>query len=260
MSTVIRGGRNGDANVGGGVAGPGLLAGGRRSLATQQRPRRRSWGVVTLAALLVVGLGLAVAAWGLHAGDRESVLAVGSSITKGQAIERDDLVSTSVAGVSGAFPVTDVDMVAGQTAAVDLVAGQILTDSMVTSDPIPGDGQATVGLALDPTRVPGAGLDPGDPVDVIAVPNADDAKADPVTVDTPEILAEGAEVYAVGGVATPGGQMILTLVVEAEDAARIAAYSTQNRVAVVEAALSSSTADGEDAGQDAGQGGNGGGS
>ena len=57
----------------------GLLAGGRRSATGRQRPRNRSWGLVTLAALLVVGLGLAVAAWGLHVGQKESVLAIGAA-------------------------------------------------------------------------------------------------------------------------------------------------------------------------------------
>ena len=42
-------------------------------------------------------------------------------------IERGDLVSTSVSGVAEAIPVGDIDTVVGQTAAVDLVAGQILT-------------------------------------------------------------------------------------------------------------------------------------
>ena len=50
-------------------------------------------------------------------------------------IERDDLISTSVSGVAGAIPVGDIETVVGQTAAVDLVAGQILTAPMFTSTP-----------------------------------------------------------------------------------------------------------------------------
>jgi hypothetical protein len=222
----------------------GLLAGGRRAMTGQQRPRNRSWGLVTLAALLVVGLGLAVAAWGLHAGQKESVLAIAQPIAKGQTIERSDLESTSVAGVSGAISVADIDTVVGKTAAVDLVAGQILTAPMFTSSPLPAAGESVIGLALDPTRVPGAGLDPGDQVDVIAVPGGDGAQADPAAIDAPEVLAKGAQVYDVGGAATTGGQVLVTLVVDASDAARIAAYSTQNRVAVVETAPTSSTKDG----------------
>jgi SAF domain-containing protein len=212
-----------------------LLAGDRRAATGPQKPRNRSWGLVTLAALLVVALGLGVAAWGLQVGDKSSVLALGQPVSKGQVVERGDLVSKSVAGVGEAIPVEDIDTVVGQTAAVDLVAGQILTPAMVAADPVPGEGQSVVGLALDPTRVPSAGLEPGDQVDVIAVPAGEDAQGN-ADAEAPEVLAEAAEVYAVGGEGAAGGQLLLTVVVDAEEAAKIAAYSTQNRVAVVETA------------------------
>lgn len=215
----------------------GLLSGSRRAATGPPgRQRHRSWGLVTLAALLVIGAGLAVAAWGLHVGQRESVLAVGEPIAKGHVIAREDLVSTSVAGVNGAIPVAQIDTLVGKTAVVDLVDGQILTAGMVTASPVPGAGQSTVGLALDPARVPGAGLDPGDVVDVIAVPATDTAQNDPTALDTPEVLAKGAEVYSVEGAAASGGQVLVTLIVDASDSGRISAYSTQNRIAIVETA------------------------
>jgi hypothetical protein len=198
-----------------------------------------------LAALLVLGTGLAVAAWGLHAGQKREVLAVGQPIAKGQQIDREDLVSTSVAGVDGAIPVGQVGTVVGQTAAVDLVRGEILTSSMFTSSPVPAAGESVIGLALDPTRVPGAGLDAGDVVDVIAVPGGDSTKEDPASLDAPEVLAKAAQVYDVGGESATGGQVLVTLVVDATDAARIAAYSTQNRVAVVETAPTGAETSGE---------------
>lgn len=223
---------------------PGLLASGDRR-GTQRGQRRRSWGLVTVAALSVLGTGLAVAAWGLHAGQKESVLAVGEPIAKGQVIARDDLVTMSVSGVSGAIPATEITTVLTQTAAVDLVEGQILTSKMFAASAVPAAGEATVGLALDPARVPGAGLDPGDLVDVVAVPGGDTAQKDPGALDTPEVLAAGARVYSVEGAATAGGQILLTLIVDAADAARISAYSTQNRVAVVETAPTGAATTGE---------------
>jgi hypothetical protein len=223
---------------------PGLLAAGERR-ATQGGQRHRSWGLVTVAALSVLGTGLAVAAWGLHAGQKESVLALGEPVSKGQVIARDDLVTTSVSGVSGAIPVSEIDTVVNQTAAVDLVDGQILTSQMFAASAVPASGEATVGLALDPARVPGAGLDPGDVVDVIAVPGGDTAQKDPAALDTPEVLAADASVYSVEGAATAGGQVLVTLVVDAADAARISAYSTQNRVAVVETAPAGAETTGE---------------
>ena len=233
--------RSGEAKAARKAQSPGsLLAGGRRAVTGPQRPRNRSWGLVTLAALLVVGLGLAVAAWGLQVGDKASVLAIGQPVAKGQVVERGDLVSKSVSGVGEAIPVEDLDTVVGQTAAVDLVAGQILIPAMVAAEPVPAAGQSVVGLALDPTRVPSAGLAAGDQVDVIAVPSAGGVQGDAAATEAPEVLAEAAEVYAVRGKSTAGGQLLLTVVVDAQAAAKIAAYSTQNRVAVVETAPTAS--------------------
>ena len=194
---------------------------------------------MTLAALLVVGLGLAVAAWGLRAGEKDSVLAVRTPIAKGHQIDRADLVSTSVAGVAGAIPVVDVGAVVGKTTTVDLVSGQVLTAAMVTDAPVPSTGEAVVGLALDPTRVPGAGLQAGDVVTVIAIPDGQTDGADgsaTASLDEPEVLAEQAQVFEVSGETVGGSQLLVTLVVADKDAARVAAYSTQNRVAVIEAA------------------------
>lgn len=225
---------------------PGPASRDRRSDGgSRSGQRNRSWGLVTVAALSVLGTGLAVAAWGLNAGQKETVLAIGEPIAKGQVIARGDLVTTSVAGVSGAIPVSDIDAVVNQTAAVDLVNGQILTSAMFAASAVPAKGQATVGLALDPARVPGAGLEPGDVVDVIAVPGGDTAQNDPDALDTPEALAEAASVYSVEGAATAGGQVLVTLIVDAADAARISAYSTQNRVAVVETAATGTQTTGE---------------
>ena len=196
----------------------------------------RSWGVVLLASLLVVGSGLAVAAWGLNAGDRVSVVAIGTNIAKGQEVSRSDLVSVSVAGLPDAVPIADVDQVVGEVAATDLLAGQVLTANLVTpSAVVPAEGEATVGLALDPNRVP-AGLVPGDLVDVVAVPSADSGAVQPGTA-TPQVLATSAEVLVVDDAASVSGQQTITLVVAAAEASTVATYSAQGLVAVVEVAL-----------------------
>jgi hypothetical protein len=227
-----------------------MFAGSRQGLpsSVQARPRNRSWGLVVLAALLVVGTGLAVLAWGLSAGERAQVLAIsstGSGVAKGQVIGRGDLVSVSVAGIDDAIAVDEIDAVVGKTAAVDLVPGQVIIRSLVTDAPVPGDGEAVVGLALEPNRVPGEGLRPGDEVDVIAIPSsqgaAGGADADGV-LDEPLVLTSGALVYAVAGDTVAGGQVLVTVVVDAGDARRVAAYSTQNRVALIEVAPTGSGA------------------
>jgi len=215
---------------------PAGILDGRASRMKAGRGRPRSRSLLVLAALLVLGFALATAYMVTRAGDKVSVLSVGTPISKGHVIERADLVSVAVSGVDGAVPVEATDDVVGKTAAVDLVKGQVLTEEMVTSTPTPATGQSTVGLALDPTRVPSSGLDTGDIVDVIAVPNSDTGGGGRATLANPTVLARAATVYAVQGLATDGGKVLLTVVVDTRDAGSVAAYSTSNRVAVVEVA------------------------
>lgn len=216
----------------GGGPSSSLLA-GRRVDDRSLRTKNRRPGLITVAVLLIVVCALGFALLLSQAGHKTAVLAMGKPVPKGQVIERGDLVTTKVAGVPGAIGAADANTVIGKTTAVDLVAGQILNGDMVTSNPIPGKGRATVGLSLDPTRVPSSGMSPGSVVNVVAVPNGENG-APAEELDAPQLLAERAEVYAVDGASTEGGGLLVTLVVDQSDAARIAAYSTSNRVAVVE--------------------------
>lgn len=190
-----------------------------------------------LCAFLVVGSALAVAAWGLRIGQREAVVAVAQPVTKGHVIERSDLTDASVTGVSGVIPLEEIDTIVGKTAAVDLLEGQALTTAMVASEVVPTAEEATVGFALDADRVPAAGLDAGDVVGIVAVPG-DKTEVLDSDLDRPTFLADAAEVFEVGGEATSGGDVLVTVIVDAADAGRITAYATQNRVALVEVAPS----------------------
>lgn len=192
--------------------------------------------MILLCAFLVVASALAVALWGLRVGQREAVVAVAQPVTKGHVIERSDLTDASVAGVSGVIPLEEIDTVVGKTAAVDLLEGQTLTTAMVASEVVPTAEQATVGLALDPDRVPAAGLGAGDFVGIVAVPGDSKTEVLDSDLDRPTFLADAAEVFGIGGEATSGGEVLVTVIVDAADAGRISAYATQNRVALVEVA------------------------
>lgn len=215
--------------------GGGLLSGRRddgRRLRTA--PRRR--GLLAFAGLMIAGSALAGAVLFSQLGDRTDVLAVSADVAKGQVITEGDLQRRSIAGVDGAIPVEAIDTVVGTTAKVDMVAGQIVTDSMVTRDPVPGDGQATVGLSLDAARAPSAGLSAGDLVSVVAVPSGTVDLGASVALDAPQILARGAEVLDVKGSPTEGATVLVTVIVDEDDASTIAAYSAAGLVAVVETA------------------------
>lgn len=220
-----------------------LLSGGRRPATRGRGVRTRSRGLVAGAAVLVLGSGLAVAWLVLNAGQKESVVSVQIPATcgcdhlaKGEVIPRDWLTSSSVSGVSGAVPISQINSVAGMTASTDLFSGEILTHNMYSSAQVPGLGQATVGLSLDPSRVPSAGLEPGDLVDVVEVPasNSNSTVGQGALLDSPPVLAHNAEVYSVKGDATQGGSELVTVVVDANVSARISAYSAQGQIAIVE--------------------------
>lgn len=185
--------------------------------------------------MLVLVTGLAGALLVSQASDTTTVWAAARPIAKGQVVTEGDLVQKSVSGVDG---VQDRSALVGKTAVVDVLDGQVLTPGMVAEDPLPGAGRAVVGLALEPNRVPAAGLQSGDLVRVIAVPAAAEGGSggDDEELAAPQVLAAEAEVLAVEGAGTPGGQILLTVVVEESDAEALAAYSTQNRVAVIETA------------------------
>lgn len=213
------------------------------------RTRPRSRGLIAGAAVLVLLFGLATAYAVSTAGQKVSVLTIGNPVAKGQVLERDALVSTTVSGVPGAIPVDQAPQVIGKTAAVDLVAGQVLTESMVTAEPTPGEGQAVVGLALEPTKVPAAGLEPGDLVQVIRVAGADKAptstnlasETTPETGEVGTVLSDAATVYEVGGDAAGGSEVLLTLMLPQADAVEVAAASTAGQAAVIEISPSTST-------------------
>lgn len=212
---------------------PSTIVTGRvDALGPRNKPRRA--GLLAFACLLIAGSALGGGVLFSRAGDTSDVLAVRDGVAKGHTITRGDLVSKKAAGVDGTYAADAAASVIGETAAVDLVPGQILTQAMVADSPTPGVGEASVGLNLDPANVPSAGLQAGDRVDVIAVPSGQDATTSTDDLDVPTLLAPAALVFEVTGSATEGGGVLVTLIVDKSAASRIAAYSTAHRVAIVE--------------------------
>ena len=184
------------------------------------------------AAVLFVLVSMLLAAWvWQQQGDRVEVLVLGEQVPAGHVIERSDLATASVAGVNGAIPIEDVDDVVGSRAAVGLVPGQVLTDELLTTQPVPDEGQRIVGVDLDTSRAP-LGLGAGDVVTVLAVPPSGDA-SDPEILESPTVLSGAAEVFLVDR--AEGGGTRLSLVVPDADANRVAAFGAAGRIAVVQA-------------------------
>jgi len=209
-----------------------------RAAPSLRKGPRRFAGLITMAALLVVGFGLATGIAVTRAGDKTSVVTVAAAVPKGHQIERSDLSSTAVSGVTEAIAAKDLEQVVGSVAAIDLVAGQVLLQGMTTDSVVPAAGESLVGFALDASRLPVVGLETGDLVRVVAVPSGQaGGDAGTVDLDTPPVLTENAVVYSMRGVAD-GGAIEVTLVIANEDANRVAAYGTAGRVALIEVARS----------------------
>ena len=236
--------------------------GAKRDRAAGPLPTRsRSKGSLLVAAILIV-LGALLGLLYSMSGDSVSVLTVNSEVAAGEVIERADLESTNVAGVEQAIAVDRVDEVVGSTAVVGLVPGQVITDGVFTSDPIPANGQTVVGVALTPSQVPaipGAvvqgdptalgdvsgggveGLAPGDLVRAISVPAADEASAESAA----SVLAPRAQVVAVGRSDVGEASTVVTLIVPDGQADAIATASAAGRVALVKIPAGQSEGEGQ---------------
>jgi hypothetical protein len=202
-----------------------------KAAAAERRPRR-PYGQMLLALLLIVGCALGAAVAFARAGDTTSVVVMNDGVARGETISREDLTTTRVSGVDDAIPADELEDLVGRTATVDLLPGQIVQEEASTADPIPAQGEALVGVALEPSQVP-ADLGSGDSVLVLAAP---EEGADP--------NASGAElanglVYSISDtevVGTGGGVEHVTLVVPESDSASVALYASADRIVLVETA------------------------
>lgn len=185
-------------------------------------------------AVLFVVMAVLLAGWlWQQKSDRQEVLVVAHPVPPGAVLTAQDFKVVEVAGLQAAISSTDSDSVIGNTAAVGLVEGQVLTPDMVTSDPLPGPGERVIGLQLDATRAP-VGLGPGDAVVVLAVPPVGDPST-PGELDDPSVLAPQATVASADVVEGAGTR--LTLLVPESVADRVTAYIAAGRVALVQAPI-----------------------
>jgi hypothetical protein len=133
--------------------------------------RRRSSRLLLLGVVLaVLGALLGVLLLQMTA-QRESVIAVAATVPFGQAISRENLREVAVSVDNGltTIPWSDVDSVVGQIAATDLLAGSTLTPDGMSPGGPPAAGDAVVGVAVGPGRLPVTPLHVRDEVLVVEV-------------------------------------------------------------------------------------------
>lgn len=137
-------------------------------------PPRRRRGLMA-GGIMLTALGGLLVAWLISAaGNRTDVVVMARDVAYGQTITADDLTLTAVAvdDLVDTTPADKLASVVGQVAAVDLVAGALLSGSQVTADTPPGDGQVLVPMPVATERLPAGGLHAGDRLLVVDAPSA----------------------------------------------------------------------------------------
>jgi hypothetical protein len=191
-------------------------------------PRERKPALAALAVLLILGGALATTLLLMRSGDRVSAIRITQQIGAGQAIPAEALQEVQIAETGIDYVAWRYrDQVTKTFAAVTLLPGTLLTESMTTSasDEL-GPGKAEVGLALKAGQAP-ARLTRGDVVQVIYVPSAGRGTG---TVQQ-RVLASGARVLSVGSPERPASGLV-TIVVDAAISPAIAQYASTGEIAL----------------------------
>ena len=136
-------------------------------------PKLRRRPVLVVASVAAICLGALLAVWAYTSlSTAQGVVAMRSSVQRGELISREDLIAVRV-GVDPALkpiPAAQLESVAGQRAAMDLAAGGLVTRDAVAATVLPARDMSIVGVALPPALLPGEPLKAGDQVRVVATP------------------------------------------------------------------------------------------
>jgi hypothetical protein len=200
-------------------------------------PRERKPALAALAALLVLVGALGATLLVLRAGERVEAIMITEDIPAGQPITEDAISSVMVADN------TDVEYVLweqrGQLgefrAETDIVDGSVLVGGMLTTEAGIADGQAVLGVPLQPGQYP-PGLEVGDTVTAYltgdSASEAEEQSGEPA--ETP--LVSGAKVTEINSdddEADGGSAIYVRLRVDEENAQPLADAASEQAVAIV---------------------------
>lgn len=190
--------------------------------------RRRPLMIVVSIALVVLGGVAGLVVW-LVSTTATEVVAVRSSVDRGELIAAEDLmvVRISVDPSLQVVPGARLGDLVGKRAAADLSAGSLVGPAEVTDEAIPPTGRSIVGLALTMGQLPAEPLRPGDLVRVVLTPTAavGETQATPVVVD--------AVVHSVSPLAADGQTVVVDVEVPSARAPEVAARAGTGRASVV---------------------------
>jgi len=183
--------------------------------------------------LLAVGLVLACALAGVIVAKRVDtrlpVLVAAHAIAAGQTVTATDVAIVKVATEASVatIPASQLSTVVGRVAAVPLVAGTLLSPNQFSGPVWPGSGEAVIAVPVKPGRLP-AGLPAGAHVTVLVVPSGTPGGVTGTGSGQggqPQTVQATATVVSVDVAADQSGTTVVTLVLSAGDATRVAAAS-----------------------------------
>jgi len=197
-------------------------------LSTRHRPK----GYAALAVVLIVGLGTLGYYFYTTAGAKVPVVMAVSDIPAGHTIQRSDLTTVDVAGAVTAVAGDHLSSLIGQSAAVEILPKTLVQRAMVTSASLMPAGLVQAGIAAAPGQIPSSGLQPGDKVEVLQLPQKGGSSPATGSGASP-VLVQSATVYDVRANPSSAGGTLLTLLVPASAAVAVESASNSGLIALV---------------------------
>jgi hypothetical protein len=181
---------------------------------------------VLFGVLLVLAFALAGVVLASRIDTRAPVLAVAHAVNAGQPIGDADLTVVRVAADAtvATTPAAQRTAVVGRTATMPLAAGSLLTPAQVGAPVWPPAGQSAIALQVKAGHTPG-GLSAGSHVTVLVVPTSSATTTQATTVQAVQPPAADATVVSVRPVGDQSGATVVTVLLAASDALRIAGAS-----------------------------------
>lgn len=157
-----------------------------------------------------------------------AVIRIDDDIPRGDVIARDDLATANIVTDPGleTIPAERIDDVVGLRASTDLVEGTLLSEASLTSTMVPGIGERLVGVAVQPSQLPGEPLMPGDVIHVVRTPSdGGELSGEPPTAVEATVL----QTYEPGA----DGKSVIDVLVPNDDAFWLAALVATEDIAIV---------------------------
>lgn len=189
-----------------------------RTVADVRPPGRRvRLPELVVGVLVTVLFALGAALWHLSSVEKVPALVAAAPIERGELIDAGDVRVAYLSSDStlARLDSTEMDLVVGRVALVDLAEGTLLSTSVAAEAPAVEAGSGVVGLALDPGAYPAQGLAPGDRVHVVLTGEAANPDAEPT------VVARSATVFDVQELASD--QLLVSVLATEPDAEAVAA-------------------------------------